>query len=73
MKLLLCTALLLLIPAVSMGYEVVVGGMQEYDNIKIRKSQLTITKMYDHDEGVICYTVTGYSSQSISCVNDLTN
>lgn len=57
-------AILLTAPALISAYEGFTGGMQVYEKIKV--SSTTITKIYDHDEGVICYV----KYDAISCVKD---
>lgn len=49
-----------------------VSGMIEYQSISLSGSGGKVTKTYDYDEKVVCYTITyNYASAGgISCVKD---
>ena len=70
---------LLLIAAVAVplsihAYTEVVGGLHQYQGITVYEANrggasfpaYMVTKIYDHDEGVLCYA----SENGISCLKD---
>ena len=56
----------LILPSLISAYEGFTGGMQYYERLQTKGVGLSVQKMYDHDEGVICYI----ALEAISCVKD---
>lgn len=76
MKILLFALALFSLPAVVVAQMMYTGGMMGYQNYQVIPDDQvpssgkygSVQKIYDHDEGVICYV---YLQRGISCVNDL--
>jgi hypothetical protein len=67
MKTLIIIAITLIIavPALSLADGL---GMKTYQEISTHSGH--VTKMYDHDEGIVCYVMNGAYRGGISCIRD---
>ena len=55
--------IVVLVPVLSYA----VTGLVQYQGLNLNIFGSTVNKFYDHDEGVVCYTITDYG---ISCIKD---